>query len=110
MRRKQLEENQGSGINKEQWLEMMDFFDFRCAYSDEYIGGDSDKRNIDHIIPLSKGGEHEVWNCVPMYANYNFSKGANDMEEWYIQQEFYSEERLYKIYKWIEYVKNKYQK
>ena len=32
------------------------------------------------------------------------------MEEWYIKQDFYSEERLNKIYEWIEYAKSKYQK
>lgn len=30
------------------------------------------------------------------------------MEEWYQQQEYYSEERLNKIYEWQEYAKNKW--
>ena len=108
-KRKQLEENQGNGITKDQWFEMMNFFEFKCAYSGKYIGRDSEFRTIDHIIPISKGGEHEVWNCVPMYASYNYSKNARDMLEWYQQQEFYSEERLNKIYEWIEYAKNKWE-
>ena len=107
-RRRQREENQGDGITKEQWYEMMMFFDFRCAYSDEYIGGNSEFRTIDHVIPLDKGGEHEIWNLVPMHLSYNSSKQANDMLDWYTKQEFYSEERLNKIYEWIEYAKNKY--
>ena len=93
-------ENRGSGINEEQWYEMMNFFDWKCAYSDEYIGGDSDKRTIDHIIPITKNGEHEVWNCVPMYASYNYSKHNNNMLEWYLKQPFFSIERLTKIYEW----------
>ena len=105
-KRRQREENQGGGISKNQWLEMMEFFDWRCAYSNEKL---SDKyRTIDHIIPLSKGGENEIWNCIPMHRSYNSSKFTNDMLEWYQQQEFYSEERLNKIYKWIEYAKNKW--
>ena len=107
-KRRQKIENQGEGITKEQWKEMFEFFNWRCAYSGEYIGSDSDKRTIDHIIPLSKGGEHEIWNCVPMYGNYNYSKKTKDMLEWYKQQEFYSEERLNKIYEWQEYAKNKW--
>lgn len=106
-KRRQLEESQGNGITKEQWYEMMEFFEWKCAYSGVVL---NKNRTIDHIIPLSKGGEHEVWNCVPMHRNYNTSKHANDMLEWYIQQEFYSEERLNKIYEWIEYAKNKWQK
>ena len=104
------EENQGNGITKEQWLQMMEFFDWKCAYSGEYIGGNSKNRTIDHIVSLDKNGEHEIWNCVPMYANYNSGKRNKNMEEWYIKQDFYSEERLNKIYEWIEYAKSKYQK
>lgn len=109
-KRRQRENNQGDGITKEQWLEMMKFFDFRCAYSGEYIGGNSEFRTIDHIIPLSLGGEHEIWNLVPMHLSYNSSKRAKDMFEWYEKQSFYSEERLNKIYEWVEYAKNKYKK
>ena len=105
-KRRLKEENQGKGITKEQWLEMMIFFNWKCAYSGEKLTNDN--RTIDHIMPLSLGGENEIWNCVPMYANYNFSKCNNDMLEWYAQQPFYSEERLNKIYEWIEYAKNMY--
>ena len=102
------EKYQGEGISKEQWLDMMIFFDWKCAYSGKYIGGNSEYRTIDHIIPLDKNGEHEIWNCVPMYSNYNSSKRNKDMLDWYIKQDFYSEERLNKIYQWIEYAKEKY--
>lgn len=107
-KRREKEENQGSGISKEQWLEMMDFFEFKCAYSGEYIGGNSKFRTIDHIVPLDKGGEHEIWNLVPMHLSYNSSKRANDMLEWYMKQDFYSEERLNKIYEWVKYAFEKY--
>lgn len=107
-KRRQLEENQGNGITKEQWKEMMEFFEWRCAYSGEYIGSDSDKRTIDHIVPLSEGGENEIWNLVPMYANYNYSKSASNMEDWYIEQDFFNIDRLLKIYEWIEYSRNKW--
>lgn len=110
VKRRLREENQGDGISKEQWLEMMLWFDFRCAYSGEYIGNDSKHRTVDHIIPLSNGGEHEIWNCVPMYDSYNFSKHNKNMLEWYILQPFYSEERLNKIYEWMEYAEEKYKK
>lgn len=90
---------------------MMNFFEWKCAYSGEYLGGKSNEniRSIDHIVPLSKGGDNEIWNCVPMLKNYNKSKFNNDMLDWFKMQTFYSEERLNKIYKWTEYAKNKYQ-
>lgn len=108
IKRRLKEENQGSGITKEQWFDMMEFFGWKCAYSGMQL--DRSNRSVDHIIPLNNNGEHEVWNCVPMYMPYNSSKNTNNMLEWYIQQEFYLEERLNKIYEWIEYAKNKYQK
>ena len=108
-KRRQLEENQGRGITKEQWYEMMNFFDWKCAYSGKYIGGDSEFRTIDHIDCLDNGGLHEIWNLIPMYANYNFSKNATkDMLDWYKKQPFFSEERLNKIYEWVEYAWNKW--
>ena len=110
-KRRLKEENQGNGITKNQWVEMMEFFDWKCAYSGKYIGGKENRciRSIDHIVPLNKNGEHEIWNCIPMCRNYNTSKYTSDMLEWYQQQEFYSEERLNKIYEWIEYAKNKWE-
>ena len=107
-KRRLKEESQGNGITKEQWYEMMMFFDFRCAYSGEYIGGDSKNRTIDHITPLDKGGLNEIWNCVPCYSIYNFQKSTKDMLEWYTQQEFYSEDRLMKIYEWQAYAFKKW--
>ena len=97
------EEEQGSGITKEQWKEMMDFFNWQCAYSGESLNGNNKERTIDHIIPLAKNGQHEVWNLVPMKLKYNSSKHTNDMEEWYKNQPFYSDERLDKIYTWQKY-------
>lgn len=108
VKRREKEENQGKGFTKEQWLEMMEFFDWKCAYSGEKL--DKNTRTIDHIVPLDKGGKHEIWNLVPMCKSYNSSKHTKDMLNWYIQQEFFLEERLNKIYEWIEYAKNKYQK
>ena len=103
-------ENQGRGITKEQWYEMMNFFNWCCAYSGEYLGGEDNKniRSIDHIIALDNEGLNEPWNCVPMLKSYNCQKHTKDMEEWYKQQPYFSEERLIKIYQWIEYAYNKW--
>ena len=102
------EQNQGSGISKDQWLEMMKYFDWKCAYSGNPLKNDT--RTIDHIKPLNQGGEHEIWNLVPMYKNYNSSKKDKDLLEWYKEQPFFSEERLQKIYEWQEYAYNKWHK
>ena len=105
-RRRIKEEQQGTGITKDQWLECMSFFDWKCAYSDERLTNNT--RTIDHIVPLNSGGEHEIWNLVPMTKSLNSSKQDKDMLEWYTKQPFYSHERLLKISEWQEYAKNKF--
>ena len=87
---------------------MMDFFEWKCAYSGEYLGGDSDKRSIDHIVPLNNNGEHEIWNLVPMHFNYNSSKRDKNMLDWYMQQDYFDIDRLIKIYEWRIYAFNKW--
>jgi 5-methylcytosine-specific restriction endonuclease McrA len=100
------EEKQGNGFTKEQWLEMMNFFEWKCAYSGKVL--DKKNRTIDHIVSLNKGGENEIWNLVPMLKRLNSSKNAKVMEDWYMEQEFFDIDRLLKIYDWIEYAYNKW--
>lgn len=107
-KRRHKEATQGTGVTPDQWLELMSFFDFRCAYSGEYIGGNSFNRTIDHIVPLDSGGDNMIWNCVPMTRSLNSSKQDKDMLEWYKEQDCYSEARLAKIYKWQEYARKKW--
>ncbi len=106
IKRRQKEEQQGDGVTKEQWLEMMKYFEFKCAYSG--ITLNTNNRSIDHIVPLAKGGAHEIWNCVPMDRGLNCGKRDKDLEEWYPQQDFYNEDRLNKIKEWHKYAYNKW--
>ncbi|WP_291632131.1 hypothetical protein, partial [Clostridium sp.] len=95
-------------ITKEQWLEMMNFFDWKCAYSGIQLTRDN--RSSDHVIPITNNGKHEICNLVPMFVNYNSSKNNKDMLEWYLQQPFFSIERLTKIYEWRIYAYWKWNK
>lgn len=105
-KRRLLEQNQGKGITSEQYKEVMSFFDWKCAYSGEKLKKDT--RTLDHIISLKQGGDHEIWNLVPMTRSLNSSKQEKDMLEWYREQDFYSEARLAKIYEWQEYARKKW--
>ena len=106
-KRRRKKEAQGTGATGEQWIEMMQYFDFRCAYSGKRLTKDT--RSIDHIVPLNSGGDNMIWNCVPMKLNYNSSKHAKDMLKWYREQDFYNEDRLAKIYEWQEYARKKWE-
>ena len=105
-RRRLLKQNQGKGITAEQYKEVMSFFDWKCAYSGEKLKKDT--RTLDHIISLKQGGDHEIWNLVPMTRSLNSSKQEKDMLEWYKEQDCYDPKRLAKIYEWQEYARKKW--
>lgn len=56
-------------ITVDEWLAILKEYSYRCAY----CGTDIDI-GIEHIIPLSKGGEHIASNIVPACQSCNSSK------------------------------------
>jgi hypothetical protein len=74
---------------KEQW-------GHKCAYceSEENI-------TLDHIIPQCKGGLDVKTNVISCCHSCNQSKGHEHWKLWYVQQDFYNEERFDKIEDWM---------
>lgn len=66
------------------WVE----FHHCCAY----CGADGDL-HIEHVIPISKGGEHHLGNILPACQRCNYSKRSASVEEWYRAQPFFTEQR-----------------
>ena len=79
--------------------ELLMFFDGKCAYTGAHL---EEGFHLDHVVALSKGGCNYIYNLVPSNQAPNLSKGSKDMEKWYRQQEYFSEERLQKIYDWMQ--------
>jgi 5-methylcytosine-specific restriction endonuclease McrA len=48
----------------------------RCAYCDRMA------QHLDHVHPLSRGGEDVESNIIPACAECNLSKGAKTLAEW----------------------------
>ena len=67
-------------------------FSHACAY----CGADGDLQ-VEHVIPISKGGEHHLGNIVPACQRCNFSKGKADAEQWYRAQPWFDEARWAKV-------------
>lgn len=63
-----------------------------CAYC-----GAKGEMEIEHVIPISKGGPHDSSNIVPACSRCNTSKRASMIEEWYLAQPFFCEIRLQRI-------------
>jgi len=82
---------------KKDWKEALEYFDNKCAY----CGSEKGTLEMDHFIPLSKGGEFTKNNVIPSCKTCNCSKNNKYFKEWYHKQEFYSEEREKKICKYL---------
>lgn len=60
-----------------EWLEALADHGNSCAYC-----GSTDNLEMDHVIPLSRGGEHAGHNVAPACMTCNRSKGARTPFEW----------------------------
>ncbi len=59
----------GRGVTLEQYRELLELYDYRCAYC-----GSSKNLTMDHFVPLSRGGEHDIDNILPACWHCNSSK------------------------------------
>ncbi len=76
--------------------EIREKWENKCAYC-----GSEDNLTIDHIVPQSKGGMDVTKNVVCCCHDCNQSKGHEHWKLWYVQQDFYSEDKFNKIEEWI---------
>lgn len=53
------------------------------------------------MVPVSKGGKTVRENIVPSCVRCNSSKSDSNMEEWYVKQKFYSDDRKERIDRWL---------
>lgn len=70
-RRRVTLENVECSLTSEQWQAIKIAYRNRCAYC-----GLRKKLTMDHVIPISKGGEHTASNIVPACQSCNSSKNA----------------------------------
>jgi 5-methylcytosine-specific restriction endonuclease McrA len=73
------------------WRRWCDF-DHSCAYC-----GASGDLEVEHVVPISKGGEHHLGNIVPACHRCNSSKLSKDAWSWYKAQPFYEDWRWHNI-------------
>ncbi len=82
------------------WRDTLVHFEECCAYC-----GRQQSRRLkltrDHVVPVSKGGLTTQANIIPACKRCNGSKGAKTLDEWYVHQQYYKEERGEEILKWI---------
>jgi 5-methylcytosine-specific restriction endonuclease McrA len=67
-------------------------FNHCCAYC-----GTNGDLHMEHVIPISKGGEHHLGNIVPACQRCNYSKHTSEAQAWYRSQPFFDETRWHHI-------------
>lgn len=60
-----------------QWIQLKREFNFCCAYCDQ----PTEHLTQDHMLPLSRGGDHTLLNIVPACVSCNCRKGTKTTEE-----------------------------
>lgn len=83
----------------QQWKETVIFFGGECCYCGRTMRK-GERLTRDHLEPVSQGGCSTQDNIVPACSSCNSSKGATEWREWYMKQPFFSQERMNKIFKW----------
>ena len=86
-----------SGEARRLWRQnIKDSWNNKCAYC-----GSEEDLTIDHIIPQCKGGADFTKNVVCCCKSCNQSKGHEHWKLWYVQQNFYCEDKFNKIEEWM---------
>jgi 5-methylcytosine-specific restriction endonuclease McrA len=70
-RRAVLDTLQVCDLTTEQWQTILEIHNFQC----KYCGADG-KLTMDHVTPISRGGQHTASNIVPACQPCNSRKGA----------------------------------
>lgn len=83
----------------QQWTETVIFFGGECAYCGRTMRK-GERLTRDHLEPIKEGGETTQDNIVPACSSCNSSKGAKEWREWFMEQPFFSQERMNRIFKW----------
>lgn len=82
---------------KRMWRQSIkDKWGHKCAYCDS-----KHELTLDHIIPQSKGGSDFLTNVICCCKKCNNSKSHINWEEWYAEQDFFTEESCNKIREWM---------
>lgn len=67
----------GRGVSAEQFAQLIASQGWRCTYCAQLK-----KLELDHVVPLSRGGAHDIENAVGACKRCNCSKGARLLSEW----------------------------
>lgn len=88
-------------ISTQEWNNELKVFDFKCAYCDisQEDAKKRDKQQL-HKDHVDHQGYNDLRNSAPACRSCNDKKWQHDMETWFREQPFFTEEKLQKILWW----------
>lgn len=91
--------------NEEAIFDALNAFNKKCPYcgKDQYRVGIRDKIEVDHFVPISKGGQNVPWNLIPICKSCNRKKSAR------LPKEFLDHAIFQQINAYLLSVKNKFE-
>jgi len=78
--RRDRERKLANTLTFDEWLEILEDYRYKCAYCGESFSH-SNLPTIDHIIPISRGGNNVKENVAPACRSCNSKKGVRLVEE-----------------------------
>lgn len=70
-------DTEGADLTTKQWEAMLQAANGICSYC-----GTEQRLQLDHVLPLSRGGRHTLTNVVPACADCNMVKNSKTVAEW----------------------------
>ena len=92
-----------NAITEDEWNKSIDYFkNNKAEQCCAYCGKHFKELEKEHIKALSNGGKATKGNIIPACRIGNTTKNNRDFIEWYLGSLVYSEERMNKIFEYIE--------
>lgn len=83
-------------ITATEWRETLAWFDYRCAYCNTPAA----LLELEHVVPVERGGHSVVANCVPSCRSCNRRKGTDDPLRDGFWDTFPGRERIEQFFRW----------
>lgn len=72
----------GDGVSALDWMAVMDWAHYTCIYCRVALGVAESAVTMEHVVPLNRGGAHDVSNVGPACKSCNSSKQDRLPAEW----------------------------
>jgi hypothetical protein len=66
-------------VTAKQIMELIERQEFRCALSGRELTPET--ASLDHVLPLSRGGTHDISNLCVVHHHVNAAKGTMTVDE-----------------------------